>query len=160
MIYQPIIDSAKSKKKENKKFFDKLKLSKNPNLDRIVNDLHEKVFEEIDCLKCANCCTTTGPLLKNKDIERLADHQKMRPADFTEKHVRIDEDNDYVFKKMPCPFLKEDNYCSVYESRPSACREYPHTQQKDFRQKMAITFHNTMICPGVALIVEELKKIC
>ncbi len=73
--------------------------------------------------------------------------------------MRVDEDGDYVFKSMPCPFFKTDHYCSVYESRPNACREYPHTQQKDIRQKLAITFQNTMICPGVALIVERLKKV-
>ena len=83
----------------------------------------------------------------------------MRSADFTETFLRVDEDGDYVFKSMPCPFLKTDHYCSVYESRPNACREYPHTQQKDIRQKLAITFQNTMICPGVAMIVERLKKV-
>ncbi len=31
----------------------------------------------------------------------------------------------------PCPFLGDDNYCSVYEARPKACREYPHTDRKN-----------------------------
>lgn len=157
--YQVILKMAVSKKKENKRFLEKLKGKKVQDLDQITNQLHDEVFETIECLQCANCCKTTGPLLKPRDVQRLADHQRMRSADFTETFLRVDEDGDYVFKSMPCPFLKTDHYCSVYESRPNACREYPHTQQKDIRQKLAITFQNTMICPGVAMIVERLKKV-
>lgn len=156
--YRQILESAKSKKKELKKFLDKLKQKAPSDLDRVVNELHEEVFEEIDCLKCGNCCRTTGPLLKSKDVERMADHQRLRPAEFTDKFLRIDEDNDYVFKSMPCPFLREDNYCAAYEARPNACREFPHTSQRDFRQKLNITYHNAMICPAVARIVDELKS--
>ena len=145
--------------KEYKRFLEKA--AKPPERTRVLNllpDLHEEAFSRIDCLQCANCCTTTGPLLKNKDIENLASHLKSRPADFTEKYLRIDEDNDYVFKKLPCPFLKEDNYCSVYSARPGACRDFPHTHQRDIKQKLGITYHNTMICPAVALVVEDLKS--
>lgn len=156
--YRQILDAAVSKKKENKKFLDRLKEKGPSGLDQVTNELHDEVFERIDCLQCANCCRTTGPLLKSKDVERMAAHQRLRPAAFTEKFLRMDEDNDYVFRSMPCPFLREDNYCSAYEARPNACREFPHTAQKDIRQKLGITYHNTMICPGVALIVEELKK--
>ncbi len=157
--YQKIIDSAKLKKAETQKLFEKLKKQKPKNLDRVTNELHDQAFENIDCLKCANCCRTTGPLLKNKDIERLASHFKLKPSLFTEKYLRIDEDGDFVFKAMPCPFLGTDNYCSVYESKPSACANYPHTQQRDILQKLKITYHNSMICPAVAEVVEGLKKI-
>ena len=155
--YKKLIETAKSRRKENKAFLDKLKSSAPRDLDSITHELNDEAFEKIDCLQCANCCMTTGPLLKNKDIENLASNLKIRPADFTEKYLRIDEDNDYVFQKMPCPFLKEDNYCSVYSSRPGACRDYPHTHQRDIKQKLGITYHNTMICPAVAFVVEGLK---
>lgn len=45
-------------------------------------------------------------------------------------YLRVDEDNDKVFKSMPCPFLGEDNLCSIYDIRPKACREFPHTDRK------------------------------
>jgi Fe-S-cluster containining protein len=157
-LYQQKTDAAKSKKRENKKFLERLKHVKPVNLDSITNQLHDEAFRQIDCLKCGNCCRTTGPLLKNKDIERLSAHFKLRPSEFTEQYLRIDEDNDYVFKTMPCPFLGIDNYCSVYEDRPGACRDYPHTQQSKIIQKLEITFHNAMICPAVAEVVEGLKK--
>ena len=156
--YVKKIEQAKLQRKENKSFFDRLKKKRPHDLDRTTNDLHDLAFEQIDCLQCANCCRTTGPLLRGKDIDNLAGHFRIRPADFTEKYLRIDEDKDYVFKSMPCPFLGGDNYCSVYSDRPGACRDYPHTQQREIRQKLDITFENTLICPAVAEVVEGLKK--
>ena len=155
--YEKLLKSAVEKKKENRSFFEKLKKIPGRDLDALFNDLHEEAFEKVDCLKCANCCKTTGPLLKNKDIDRLSEQLRVKPANFVSEHLRIDEDNDYVFKKMPCPFLKDDNYCSVYSARPNACREYPHTDQRNIRSILPITYLNSMICPAVALIVEELK---
>ncbi|HRH65358.1 MAG TPA: YkgJ family cysteine cluster protein [Bacteroidia bacterium] len=157
--YAKKIEQAKAQRNENKSFFARVKKRKPSDLDRITNELHYQAFEHIDCLQCANCCRTTGPLLRGKDIDSLAAHFRFRPADFTEKYLRIDEDNDYVFKSMPCPFLGPDNYCSVYEYRPGACRDYPHTQQRDIRQKLDITLENTMICPAVAEVVEGLKRV-
>ena len=156
--YENYLKQATAKKSENKKFLDKLKKQKPKDLDIICNQYHDEVFENIDCLKCANCCSGTGPLFLDKDIDRLAKHLRIRPSEFTENYLRIDEDNDYVFKSVPCPFLGTDKYCSVYESRPNACREFPHTQQRNMAQKMSITYLNTMICPAVYLVVEKLKN--
>lgn len=157
-VYVKLLETAKSKLSENKKFFDRLKRLKPSNLDTVTNELHQKAFEHIDCLDCANCCRTTGPLLKNKDIENLSARFKIRPSHFTQQYVRTDEDGDYVFKSMPCPFLENDNYCNVYADRPGACRDYPHTQQRNVLQKLSITYKNTLICPAVAEVVEGLKR--
>jgi Fe-S-cluster containining protein len=156
--YIKIIERAKKSKVENNKFLEKLKKLAPKNLDQITNQLHEEAFENIDCLNCANCCASTGPLLLNKDIDRLAKNLKLKPSVFTEKYLRIDEDKDYVFKQMPCLFLGNDNYCSVYTDRPNACREFPHTQQRNILQKLKITYLNTTICPAVAVVVEGLKE--
>jgi len=156
--YIKILERAKKSKVENKKFLEKLKKLAPKNLDQITNQLHEEAFEKIDCLNCANCCASTGPLLLNKDIDRLAKNLKLKPSVFTEKYLRIDEDKDYVFKQMPCLFLGNDNYCSVYNDRPNACREFPHTQQRNILQKLKITYLNTTICPAVAVVVEGLKE--
>jgi Fe-S-cluster containining protein len=155
--YQRHLQIANGKRKENKSFLDRLKKLRPNDLDVVTNEFHDKAFEKIDCLKCANCCKTTGPLLKYKDIQTLSLEKKIRQAEFTEKYLRVDEDNDWVFKKMPCPFLGSDNYCSVYSARPNACHEYPHTQQRNILEKLPITFLNSMICPAVAIVVENLK---
>jgi hypothetical protein len=149
---------AAQKKKENQQFFKKLKKKTPKNLDQKVLYIHEETFQEIDCLTCANCCKTTGPLFTHKDIDRIAKHFKMRPSDFIEQYLRIDEDNDYVLQQTPCHFLGADNYCSIYEVRPKACREYPHTDRRKIQQIASITVKNTAICPAAYAVVEKMKE--
>jgi Fe-S-cluster containining protein len=75
-----------------------------------------------------------------------------------EHYLRLDEDNDYVLQSVPCSFLGADNYCSIYEVRPKACREFPHTDRKKFQQISNLTLKNVAICPAAFNIVEEMKK--
>jgi Fe-S-cluster containining protein len=150
---------AKNKELENRKFLQRLKKKDARKVDDRFHQLHEEVFDEIDCLECANCCKTTSPIFYQNDIERLAKALRMKPGDFIEKYLRIDEDKDYVLKSSPCPFLGHDNYCSVYADRPKACREYPHTDRKKMVQITDLTLRNTLVCPAVFEIVERLKAV-
>jgi len=145
-------------KAETKSFFEKLKKKKPKNLDQVVHNLHDEVFQEIDCLACANCCKSISPTLYDKDVERLAKQLKIKPSQFVDEYLYVDEEGDYVFQKTPCPFLMPDNYCMVYESRPKACREYPHTDRKRFYQILNLTLKNTEVCPAVFDVVEKLKE--
>lgn len=149
---------ALQKQKEHKKFLDRLKKKPPKDLDYTVQEVHDEVFEEIDCLQCANCCKTTGPLFTEKDIERISKHLRMKAADFETKFLRIDEDNDKVLQQLPCWFLGEDNTCSIYEVRPKACREFPHTDRKKIYQINHLTIKNTVICPAACLFLEKLTK--
>ena len=149
---------AKEKLAENKKFFAKLKKRPPKNLDYVMGELHDAEFERTDCLSCANCCKTTGPLFTNADIDRIAKHFRLKPSRFIERYLRIDDENDYVLKEVPCTFLGTDNYCSIYDVRPKACREFPHTNRKKFHQISNLTLKNTSICPAAFNIVEEMKK--
>ena len=149
---------AKAQSASNQNYLKKLKQKKHRDLDDVFHEAHENAFEEIDCLTCANCCKTTSPIFYQKDIERVAKRVRMKPQDFIEKYLRIDEDKDYVLKQAPCPFLDNENYCMVYEDRPTACREYPHTDRKNMYQILDLTYKNTLVCPAVLQIVEEVKK--
>lgn len=157
MNYQKILDVSKQKKNEYKKLVASLKKKSKKQVDEIFHPLHEEVFEEIDCLKCANCCKTTGPLFTQNDIERISAHQKMKPAQFIQTYLHIDEDNDYVLQKTPCTFLSADNYCTIYEVRPKACKAYPHTNQNHVGEILDLTLKNAMMCPAVAKIFEKIK---
>jgi Fe-S-cluster containining protein len=154
---QKALNRANQFKKENKKFL--LSAAKRKDLDEVFHEAHEEVFSRIDCLSCANCCKTTSPIFRDVDIDRIARHLGMRPSHFTEKYLHIDEDHDWVLNMAPCPFLGEDNYCSIYEVRPKACREYPHTDRKNMSQIMDLTYRNTLVCPAVAEMVESLKSV-
>ena len=149
---------AKEKGEENKKYFKKLRQKSPRNLDYLVGEIHEDTFQKMDCLTCANCCKTTGPLMTEADIQRISKYLKMKPAVFTATYLRIDEDNDWVLQQLPCPFLGSDNACSIYDVRPKACREYPHTDRSKIYQIADITVKNTAICPAAFRIVEEMKK--
>ncbi|WP_350287248.1 YkgJ family cysteine cluster protein [uncultured Croceitalea sp.] len=149
---------AAEKYGENKKFFAKLKKKVPKNLDYLMQELHHDEFERTDCLTCANCCKTTGPLFTNTDIERISKYFRLKPSAFIDQYLRLDEENDYVLKQVPCTFLGADNYCSIYDVRPKACREFPHTDRKKFHQISKLTLKNTAICPAAFNIVEEMKR--
>lgn len=149
---------AKDKHKENKTFFNKLKKKPPKQLDYIMQELHNEEFAKTDCLDCANCCKTTGPLFTTKDIERISKYLRLKPQQFTEQYLRLDEDDDYVLQSVPCTFLGSDNYCAIYDVRPKACREFPHTNRKKFQQITNLTLKNVAICPAAFNIVEAMKK--
>ncbi len=146
------------RKQEFSVLFQKLKKRKPAKLDQLVHALHEEAFDQFDCLNCANCCSSISPIVTGKDAERLAKSQRMKTAGFIDRYLYLDEDRDYVFKQTPCPFLMSDRYCCVYQDRPRACREYPHTDRSRFYQILSLTLKNCEICPVVYVIVNELSK--
>ncbi|WP_339839065.1 YkgJ family cysteine cluster protein [uncultured Maribacter sp.] len=158
-VLRQLPKKAKEKHSENKKFFAKLKKKTPKNLDYIMQELHEAEFKRTDCLTCANCCKTTGPLFTNADVERISKSFRMKPQKFIDTYLRIDEENDFVLQQVPCTFLGADNYCSIYDVRPKACREFPHTDRKKFQQISNLTLKNVEICPAAFNIVEEMKKL-
>jgi len=123
-----------------------------------VSDLHDKEFEKTDCLTCGNCCKTTSPMFTTIDITRIARHLKMKDMQFIDKYLEGDEDDFIVLKEAPCAFLDTDNSCLIYDVRPKACKEYPHTNRKKFIQLAELTVSNTEICPAAYNIVEALKE--
>lgn len=152
------LEVAEKHKKENQLLVKKLKKSKPKNLDDNAHDAHDAAFDKIDCLQCANCCKTTSPIFYDRDIDRLAKHLKIKSSAFVAQYLHLDEVGDYVLNTAPCPFLDYENYCMVYESRPAACREYPHTNRKRFYQILDLSLKNTEICPAVATVFEALRE--
>ena len=150
-------EQLKLKSKENIQFFKRLKRIKPKVLDKLIHPAHEEVFECTDCLKCANCCSTTSPLFTDKDISRIAKYLRIKPSAVVSQYLRIDEDRFYVLKKAPCTFLGDDNNCSIYDARPKACREFPHTDRIKQNQLLNLTEKNIEVCPAVFSIIEKIK---
>lgn len=129
---------------------------KNPKrLDETFERAHDVVFSKVDCLACANCCKTTSPIFRDVDVKRISKHLRMNAAAFEKQYLREDSDNDLVLKSSPCTFLDDSNYCTIYEVRPLACREYPHTNRKRMHQILKLTAKNLEICPAVNDIVNR-----
>ena len=145
-------------KVKKKQTFKAIRKIKKKHLDSAFHDAHYSVFKKVNCLDCANCCKTTSPIFRDADIRRLAKHLRLKPTQFIAEYLHLDEDQDYVLNSAPCPFLNSDNTCAVYEYRPLACKEYPHTNRKNMYQILGLTEKNTEICPATAEIVNKIVK--
>ncbi len=139
-----------------KKYANFLKRADKNSVLKKLPDLHEEAFEKIDCLACANCCRNFSPRFKTPDIKRISKQLKMKEGVFIQTYLRLDSDGDYVTKTSPCPFLGDDNYCSIYEDRPSDCHRFPYTDEDVFLKRPAITLKNSTFCPIVHFVLEKL----
>ena len=87
-----------------------------------------------DCTKCpAYCCTYDWITVTKRDIERLGkrfglsyEAAKKRFTKFIEGYGPVlRHRKDHIFKSR-CQFLHEtERRCTVYEHRPTTCRQYP-----------------------------------
>ena len=153
-------DNWKKKSSENQKEYKRLlqRADKNKAL-KLLPELHEEAFSEINCLDCAACCKNYSPRFKTPDIKRIARHIKMKESVFIDTYLYLDEDGDYVVKSKPCPFLGEDNHCSIYDARPSDCARFPYTDEDVLLKRPQITLKNSTFCPAVFFVLEKLRGI-
>ncbi|RYY69652.1 MAG: YkgJ family cysteine cluster protein [Chitinophagaceae bacterium] len=119
-------------------------------------DLHEEAFSKIDCLECAACCKNYSPRFKMPDIKRISKRLQMKEGVFIETYLNVDEDGDFVVKSKPCPFLGDDNFCSIYEDRPSDCSRFPYTDEDVLIKRPLLTQKNATFCPAVYFVLEKL----
>lgn len=139
--------------KDYKRFLQRT--DKNKILPRLPQ-LNEEAFEVINCLHCAACCKNYSPRFKTPDIKRISKHLKMKEGSFIEMYLKLDSEGDYVVKSTPCPFLGDDNYCSIYEERPSDCHRFPYTDEDVLIKRQQITLKNSTFCPIVVYVLEKL----
>jgi len=152
------LSESKVQLEQTKKIFRKWKQTKPKDLDQKFHKEHISEFKKMDCLTCANCCKTTSPIFRDADIRRIAKHLRIKESHLIHNYLKMDEESDYVLQKSPCTFLGTDNKCAIYEVRPLACREYPHTNRKNMFQILELTAENTLICPAVARIVKTITE--
>ncbi len=141
---------------ENSEIVKRLKRKQGKQLDVLADQAHDAVFKKIDCLDCAGCCTGIPPIVTKADVTRISKDFGMKPTEFEDKYLTVDEDGDTVMNTTPCPFLQPDNKCQIYEIRPRACRQYPHTNYLDFTKNMRLHLPNARICPAVFHIIREI----
>lgn len=123
---------------------------------KALPDLHEEAFEKIDCLQCAACCKNYSPRFKTPDIKRISKYLGMKEGVFIDTYLYVDNEGDYVLKSKPCPFLGTDNYCSIYEHRPSDCARFPYTDEDVMLKRQPLTLKNSTFCPAVYFVLEKL----
>jgi len=154
-----VLHNWEKKTKERQKLYKQFlqKADKNKVLKQLP-EYHEEAFEKIDCLQCANCCKNYSPRFKTPDIKRISKHLKMRESEFIDKYLKVDEDGDFVVKTLPCPFLGADNYCSIYDQRPSDCHRFPYTDEDIIIKRQQLTLKNSTFCPITYYVLEKLME--
>jgi len=141
------------------RFVKNLDCKKDEVIDRKAKQFHLEVFDQIDCLACANCCKTTPAILTIQDIKRISRHLKISKKQFIHKYALQDINGEIVFRKVPCFFLLADNKCEIYKIRPEACSDYPHTDSQGFIKKNHLHIENIKLCPAVYHIIKKLKNV-
>ncbi len=147
---------ALENQKHYKQFLEKAIMSKTL---KLLPELHEEAFSKVDCLECANCCKNYSPRFKQPDIKRIAKRLKIKEGELVSRYLKLDMEGDYVVQQSPCPFLGKDNYCRIYEDRPSDCSRYPYTDEDVFLKRIGITLKNSLVCPAAFLVIEKLVEL-
>lgn len=154
-----ILQNWEKKSGERQKLYKQyLQRAKKNDVLKQLPDLHEEAFSKVDCLQCANCCKNFSPRFKTPDIKRISKHLKMRESDFIETYLKVDEEGDYVARSLPCPFLGADNYCSIYDQRPSDCHRFPYTDEDVIIKRQPLTLKNSTFCPITYYVLEKLLE--
>ena len=160
-IMRPLIDSWKKNVEqasdENLSFIQSLKFRDVPDLQETVDELHDEVFSEINCLDCGNCCRSYTIVLTEDDVNRINTFLGKNILTFIDHSFTPDEE--LLIETQPCPFLGADNACSIYEARPEVCRAYPYLKGKDIRPRKYQIAQNTTVCPATYHILERLKRV-
>ncbi|MEZ5034546.1 MAG: YkgJ family cysteine cluster protein [Chitinophagaceae bacterium] len=130
-------------------------------IDKTIAKVEKEVWQETDCLTCANCCKTMTPTFSTRDIKRIAAYLQMSVADFKKKWLQQERggDRDWINKKEPCQFLNlKDNKCNIYEVRPADCAGFPHLSKK-FKDYSHVHKQNVELCPATFRLLEKMKRL-
>jgi uncharacterized protein len=149
----------KQSAENNKKYKHFLKVTDKTKTLKLLPTLHNEAFKKIDCLECAACCKNYSPRFKTTDIKRISKHLKQKESVFIDTYLNLDEEGDYVTKQTPCPFLGSNNFCSIYNERPSDCKRFPYTDEDVLLKRQTITLKNATFCPAVFYVLEKLTKL-
>ncbi|MCF3108809.1 YkgJ family cysteine cluster protein [Niabella sp. CC-SYL272] len=146
----------KKAKEHRKRYQQFLKRAQKNQVLKLLPALHEEAFKAVDCLSCANCCKGYSPRFKTPDVKRIARSLGLKESVFIDNYLKVDEEGDFVVKQSPCPFLNEDNTCSIYEVRPSDCARFPYTDEDVLIKRPALTLKNSEFCPITYYVLEQL----
>ena len=162
---QPVnLRSFQQKVNLHKKAFKRYlgKVEKNPPKDlyKTLVAIDKEVWQEVDCLSCANCCKKMTPTFTDKDLKRAAKYLQMTPVAFQEKWLQYDKkEKEWTNVKQPCQFLDlKTNMCSIYSVRPADCSGFPHFTKKQPVLYLHVHQQNIQYCPATFKMVEKMME--
>ena len=150
-------DLVDKKKEENNLFRNFIRMLPAKQIDFNLSVIFPEVESEIDCTQCGNCCLYMQPGINSRDISILANQKNMDEKEFEKQFVEIEKGSLIKYMKArPCTFLHE-KICSIYESRPHACSQFPFINESQIRLNWKRTMEFYKICPIVFNTIEKLK---
>lgn len=127
-------------------------------VDRTARRLHREAFAIIDCTRCAHCCKTMIPIFFEDEAREVARHLGMKHEEFLASYLVASGDGERLkLRGTPCPFLRADNRCTIYEVRPTSCRAFPHTNRAGFAAWAQFHLENAIYCPAVFYVIEQMR---
>jgi uncharacterized protein len=151
---------GEKKRDENLKF--RRFMKSRDHSDRILRRIAEGVEEQIDCRACGNCCKVATAVVAERDVERLAKHLRITPAQFIAEYTMGSEEEGRILRRSEeqgCVFLSGTE-CSVYDQRPDACRRFPHVVRGtgSIASRMWQFVDRATYCPIVYNSLEAFKE--
>lgn len=141
-----------------RRFLSKIEKKTPRGFEKISAAMEPEVWQETDCLACANCCKTMTPTFTKQDIRRISAHLNQTPEAFIRKWLKKDRTGDYINTSQPCQFLNlADNKCSIYEVRPADCAGFPHLPKK-MKDYAHVHKQNVEFCPATFRLVEKMMQ--
>jgi Fe-S-cluster containining protein len=150
--------TSEKNKRSFRSFITKLENSSHSGVLAQALETNKEVWEQVDCLSCANCCKKMTPTLNGADKQRISAHLGLTVKDFTSKYLEYDaQDRDWRMQKQPCVFLDlTTNKCNIYPVRPADCAGFPHLTKTPLKSYLHIHKQNIMYCPATYLFVEKM----
>lgn len=151
---------ARHKKTGQRRFLTRLEKQPPRGLDKITVALEKDVWQEVDCLACANCCKTMTPTFNKEDLKRISAHFGQTVDQFKAQWLKQERggDRDWINRRQPCQFLNlSDNKCSIYEIRPADCAGFPHLGRK-MKDYVHVHKQNVEYCPATAKMVDKMME--
>jgi uncharacterized protein len=122
------------------------------------------VQEQTDCTACANCCRYSVVTLTPTEIESIARRLGLTVSEAEHRYTDADPDSHHTrilrTTARGCVFLK-GNLCSIYDVRPSVCRNFPHLLPGDHSlgSRLSSLCRWAEACPIVYNALEGYKRI-
>jgi uncharacterized protein len=142
---------------ENRAFSNFLKKQAPELLDAEVQQLNTTITPQIDCTACGNCCKTLMINVTEAECTNVSKHLNQSVNAFKEQYIETSLQGAHIINTIPCHFLS-DNKCTIYENRFTECRDFPHLDKPNFKERIFGTMMHYGRCPIIYNVVEALKE--
>lgn len=142
---------------ENEAFRGFLKAQDPAEVDLRVFRIQEQVTAQTDCTACGNCCRTLMINVEPEELEPISNRLQMSVSEIKSRFIEESSQGQLIINTIPCHFL-EDSKCTVYESRFTECREFPHLHKKGFTNRLFGIFMHYERCAIISGTIERLKQ--